>query len=135
MSAEKIAKEVAEKEFERFLVAMDIEDHVDEEGLDKDEVRQIRKAKRMFVRAVQKGRLTVDDAGHPVYTTVSLEQAQTLSFRRPKGEAFMVGDDESSMAVSFNVLAQMTGVPARTFARMEYNDLEVVQAITKLFLG
>lgn len=136
MSENKIAREVAEKELERFLVAMDIEDHVDEEGLDKEEVRTIRKAKRTVIRALEKGRLVIDDGGLAVYTTVSLKDPVTVTFRRPNGETFLsAGDEEAAVASGFRVLAEMTGVSIKTFAKMGYNDLEVLQSIAKLFFG
>lgn len=136
MNENKIAREVAEKELERFLAAMDIEDHVDEEGLDKEEVRAIRKMKRIVIRALEKGRLVIDDDGLAVYTTVSLKEPVTLTFRRPNGAAFLSGgDEETAVASGFRVLAEMTGVSVKTFATMGYNDLEVLQSIAKLFFG
>lgn len=137
MTAEnKISREVAEREFERFLRAMDIEDHVDEEGLDKEEVRSIRKAKRTVLRALEKGRLVIDDDGRAVYTAVSLAEPVSLTFQRPIGETFISGgDEESSTAAGFRILAEMTGTSMKTIARMGFNDLEVLQAVVKLFFG
>jgi hypothetical protein len=129
-----VALEVAEKEFERFLEAMDLE--VDSGALEGDDRKSFESNKRKFVRAVQRGQLVVNDNGEPVYT---MQKGGTpITFHEPTGATLMALDTvkkDHDVQKAFAVMAEMTKMPRDTFAKMLQRDLAVCQAVFILFLA
>jgi hypothetical protein len=127
--AAKIAKEVAEQEFERFLEAMDLEFDVKE--MDEDDKAGFQKEKDLVVKEIIKGNMSINDSGEPVYI-------DGLTFHEPTGASFMAMDRRKSgetMAKQYAMLAEMTQSSPKTFANMKWKHLRVCLAVQALFLA
>lgn len=132
MMENKIDRETAEREFDRFMDAMDLD--TDSSAWDEDDRKSFDQQKDRIVRAIQNGSLVVNDDGEPVYTT----GAETLTFHEPKGSALMAMDRRKKgedVGKFYATMADITGTNAKTFALMKNRDLKVCMAITALFLA
>lgn len=128
-----VDREVAEQEFERFADAMDLD--VDPAGMDDDDRRGFEREKRIFLRAVQAGRLVVDEAGQPVYTP---KGGEPITFYEPTGATLMEMDrvkQGKAMKQTSVLLAAMTKQSPPRFANMKLRDYKVCQAIMAFFMG
>ena len=123
---DKVAKEVAEAEFDRFVKSMDLDvDPSDMSEEDKEAFQQ------------QKDRLINDD-GEPVFTPQRTKDADTLTFHEPTGASLMAMDRKKKsedIGKLYAAMADMTRSHASTFSKMRMADLKVCMAITTLFLG
>lgn len=137
MVASKVATEVAEAEFDRFVEAMDLD--IDPKGWDADDKKSFEEAKRKIVRAIERGKLAVDGDGQPVLTTASKSgEAKQITFYEPIGADLMAMDQKKKnhdVAKMYATLGAITKTDAQTFASMANRDLKVCQAILGLFLA
>jgi hypothetical protein len=134
--SQKIAKEVAEKEFERFADAMDLD--VDEKEMSEQELDAFMPHKLVLLKALQRGTLVINDNGEPAFTPKMSENSKPLVFKEPTGAALMAMDrrkSNESMARLYAMMGDMTSTNANTFAKLAWRDLKVCQAITTLFLA
>jgi hypothetical protein len=136
----KVAAEVAELEFQKFVDGMDLD--TDPTGLDADDVKSFESAKRKLIGAICKGHLSVDEKGQPVYVTQGDPNGKgagvTITFHEQTGASLMAMDQKKKgqeVAKMYAVMADMTQTTAQTFAEMAGRDLKVCQAITALFLA
>ncbi|MFW6031048.1 MAG: hypothetical protein ACOC9T_00535 [Myxococcota bacterium] len=130
---EKVAAEVAEAEFQRFLDAMDL-DH-DEEGMDEEDLKSFQKEKARVVKAIQDGRMSIDEKGQPTFQPTD---GEPITFREPRGSTLMAMDSKKKnhdVTKLFATMAEMTKVPVQKFSKMPNRDLKVCLAVTLLFLG
>lgn len=130
----KIATEVAEAEFERFCVGMDLD--VDPAGLDEDDKKSLADSKRRFLTAVEAGRLQVNEACEPVLQPG--DGGKPIVFHEPKGSALMATDQKKKghdMAKTFAAMAAMTGENPGRFADMANRDVKICTAIFGLFMA
>ena len=132
----KVAREVAESEFERFTEAMDLD--VDETRMDEDDKKSFGELKDRILRAIEQGHLVFDDEGQPVYTPRAGASTQPITFHEPTGASFMAMDTkkkDQNVGKMYAVMADMTHRDAKVFSSMPNRDLRVCQAIVTLFLG
>ena len=130
---DKINKEQAELEFDRFADAMRLD--LDPEGIDENERRDMEADRRAFLKSMMRGDLVLDDESRPVFTP---ESGDPLTFYRPKGSSFLAADKKKpghDTAKAFAILGELTRQPAVIFSRMEYSDLKVCLAVMTLFFG
>jgi hypothetical protein len=130
-----VAKEVAEAELERFAEAMDLV--LDQSTWDDEDKKSFEKVRALFIRAVMRGHLVVNEKGEPVFTP-QIEPRQPITFHEPDGAAIMAVDlakKNHDAAKTVNVLAAMTKEPPKRFAAMPNRDLKVCQAVMQIFLG
>ena len=66
MSEKKVATEVAEQEFVRFIEAMDLD--VDPKDWSDDDKKSYEDTKRKIIRAMERGDLVINDDGVPQFT-------------------------------------------------------------------
>jgi hypothetical protein len=128
-----VAAEVAEDEFTRFVEMMDLD--VDLSGMDEEDRRSFENEKRIFLRAVRRGRLTVDDQGQPTFRT---QDDRELVFAEPTGATLMEMDRAKSgkdVRKTYMLLAAITKSMPQTFSAMPLRDLKVCQAIMGFFMG
>lgn len=133
-----ISAEVAEEEFARFCEEMDLD--VDTSEMDDDDRLSLRDAKKVFLRAVMRNKLTVDGDGVPTfhYQRGNGEGILEIRFPEPTGKAFLAMDKAKKNAThqkSFLMLEEVTKTPAAVFANMGASDLKVCQMVLALFLG
>jgi hypothetical protein len=136
MEEQKIAPEVAEAEFERFVAAMDFD--IDAKSMANEEERAaFATTKRTIVRAMECGHLIINEKGEPVYTPQLGDQAP-ITFFEPSGVSLMAmeskkkGQDVSKM---FATLGDMTRTSVARFAALKQRDLRVCMALATLFLS
>lgn len=136
MNDYKVAPEVAEAEFERFVEAMDLD--LDTAQMDDEDRKSLEQQKSRIVSAIQKGSLVVNDIGEPVYTPIRSENADAIHFREPTGASLMAMDRKKKnedVGKMYAIMGDITGNHANRFAKMVLSDLKVCQAVTSLFLG
>lgn len=138
---EKVAREVAEAEIDRFLEMMDLEQNL--ESLSAEGRDEFNRTRERLVNAVCNGRLVVNENGEPVLT-VELKRAdgevetRDLRFREPTGATYMQADKKKegeNMAKMFAMFAEMTRTDIKTFSRLRGSDVRICTALGGLFLA
>lgn len=130
----KIALEVAEAEFDRFVSLMEID--VDTDDMDEEEAKSFRGMKKKLMFAIQSGALTFAENGEPTYTPRRSEDQTPLTFKEPKGAAISVQRNKKASDASqmFAIMGDITGTHGNIFSKMVMKDLQVCTSITNLFL-
>lgn len=131
----KIAADVAESEFGRFIDSMDLDLNTD--GMDDDEKKDLSLQKGRVISAIMNGSLVVNDDGEPVFTPQREEQ-DALTFHEPTGAALMAMDrkkQSEEIGKMFAAMAAITRTHSKVFSNMKMADLKICLAITTLFLG
>lgn len=133
---DKIVKEVAEQEFNRFVEAMDLD--VNPGDMDAEDKKGFEQQKDRIISAIQSGALVINDDGEPVFTPQRTNDAAAITFHEPTGASLMAMDRKKKTEDIGKLYASMgdiTKTHASTFSRMKMPDLKVCMAITTLFLG
>lgn len=131
-----VAAEVAEAEFQRFVESMDLD--VERSGMDADDRSNFDAHKRVFLRAVQRGALVVNEEGEPVYTPTAGDDREPITFHEPRGGDLMSLDQKKAghdVAKGYGLMAAITGNSAKRFSTMRSRDIKVCSAVLALFLG
>lgn len=131
----KIAREVAEAEFDRFIEANDI---LVDDSMEKEDRDAFNEQKARIVRAIEVGAMVVNEAGEPVYTPQRTKDAEALTFHEPTGASLMAMDRKKKnedVGKLYATMGDMTRTDAKTFSNMKMADLKVCMAVTTLFLG
>lgn len=134
--SEKVAKEVAEQEFKRFVDCMQLD--VDPVDMDDDDRKGFDMQKRRIMTAIENGSLTINDNGEPTFTPQRTENAEPITFYEPTGASLMAMDrrkKNEDVGKMYAIMGDITKTHANTFSKMKMADLKVCQAITTLFLG
>lgn len=133
---DKVAKEVAEEEFNRFVERMDLD--VDPADMDEDDRKGFVQQKDRVIAAIQSGALVISDKGEPTYTPQRTNDAEPITFYEPTGASLMAMDRKKKtedIGKLYAAMGDMTKTHANVFSRMKMADLKVCMAITTLFLG
>lgn len=136
MKEQKVATDVAEYEFERFIEAMDLD--VDPKHLDDEDKKSFTRLKGIVIHALENGQLEVNENGEPVLHPQTTEDKAPIIFYEPEGAAFMEMDKkrkDHDVAKQMALLAAITKQNANRFAKMKQRDLKVLNAVLMLFLG
>lgn len=140
MAEKKVATEVAEIEFNKFVSMMALD--VDPKGMDDEDRKSFVQAKRRIVEAIEDGRVVINDKGEPVFTPVgngtANEDLSPITFREPKGDALMAMDmkrDGHNVAKTYASMSAQTGQEMARFAKMAARDLRICMALYVLFFG
>jgi len=131
-----VADEVAEREFERFVEAMDLD--VAQDAMDEEDRKDFSNQKRLFLREVKRGKLSVDEQGQPVFRPSGCAEEQALTFHEPVGANFVEMDrykESQSVKKTNALLDAMTKTSPKRFASMKNRDYKVCAAIMAFFLG
>jgi hypothetical protein len=133
---EKISPDVAEQELARFFDTMDLD--VDPDGMDDDDRSSLKNNRRVLLRAICNGTLTINEKGEPVFTP-KLGDLQPLTFHEPTGASYMAMDGtkkkDRDFSKMFGVMADMTHTNEAMFSLMKNRDLKVCNAILGFFFG
>lgn len=135
MSEKKVATEVAEAEFSRFIEAMDLD--VDPKDWSDEDKKSFEDTKRKVIRAMERGDLVINDDGLPVFTP-TMGNREPFTFHEPTGTTLMAIDQAkkgANVSAAFKMLADMTQTDATRFSKMANRDLKVCQALQALFLA
>lgn len=135
MNTPKVAAEVAEAEFVRFVESMDLD--VETSRMSEEDRQSFDAQKTRIVRAIMDGCVVVNEKGEPVFRPRSGTPSEIV-FHEPEGAALMAMDNRKKghdVSKMFAVMAEQTKQPATVFAKMPMRDLKVAQAIATLFLA
>ena len=133
---QKVGKDVAQSEFERFVTAMALD--ISTDGMSPDDIRSLEKTQKTFLDAVMNGSLVVNDKGEPVFTPVASSPSSAITFAEPTGAALIARDQKKKdhdVEKSIATLAQMTNEPEARYRAMPNRDLRVCTSIMLLFLA
>lgn len=134
--SEKIALEVAEKDFDRFVELMDLD--LDTSDMDEDDRKGFDKQRKSLIDAIMSGSLVVNDNGEPVYTPQRSKNTDPITFSEPTGAALMAMDRKKKSEDVGKLYASMgniAGIHQNIFSQMKMSDLKICMAITTLFLA
>lgn len=133
---DKVALEVAEQEFNRFVEAMDLD--VDPADMDEDDKKGFEQQRDRVVSAIQAGTVVINDNGEPVFTPQRTKDVEPITFHEPTGASLMAMDRKKKtedIGKLYAAMGDMTKNHANVFSKMKMADLKVCMAITTLFLG
>lgn len=134
---DKLSKDVAEAEFNRFGEMMDLDFNVD--MMDVDDLKGFNNQKNRVVSAIQAGALVVTDIGEPVFTPQRTpEFKEAITFHEPTGATFISMDKKKAgqdMGKLYTIMQEMTGVHAGQLSKLRGSDAKVCQAVLALFLA
>lgn len=133
---DKVALEVAEQEFNRFVEAMDLD--VNPADMDEDDKKGFEQQRDRVVSAIQAGTVVINDNGEPVFTPQRTKDADPITFFEPTGASLMAMDRKKKtedIGKLYAAMGDMTKNHANVFSKMKMADLKVCMAITTLFLG
>jgi hypothetical protein len=128
----KIAKEVAEKEFEKWCDYVDIE----LDDLTPEEIKSMESHRRTIVRAIMKGAACVDENGQLSYTSQRTAEPQKYTFKEVSGATLVSMEKaEGNFARQFVVLSEVTGRPAGELRKLTGRDLTFMQTVFILLMA
>jgi len=131
----RVATEVAEQEFVRWVEAMGLKRKLNPDLLPEEDKSALRITKDEVLGAIEDGRLVVDEKGQFVFTPTSGDTTAII-FREPNGAAFLSRDkfgDGQDQRKAFSVLCEITGQNLSRYGSMLNRDLTVCQSILVLF--
>jgi len=134
---DKVVKEVAEAEFDRFVDCMDLD--VDTSGMDAEDLTAFNKQKSRIIRAVQSGALVINDDGEAIYTPQHKrsKHKEAITFHERTGASLMAMDGKKKnhdVAKTYAVMADMCKVHPSTFAGLVGTDVKVCEALFALLM-
>lgn len=134
---DKIALEVAEQEFGRFVDEMDLD--LDTSQMDAEDLTAFNKQRNRIVRAIQSGHLIINENGEPVYTPwrASSKIKEPITFRERTGASLMAMDGKKKghdVTKTYAIMGDMCGVHPNVFAGLSGPDIKVCEAIFALLM-
>lgn len=132
-----VCEEVALEEFGRFIEEMDLD--YDESKMDEDDARGFDKLRKIFVRAMMRGKLSLNDHYEPVYH-YKPDNAEPIDilFPEARGKTYLAldrGKKDHDAQKFMLVMADLTKQEPKIFSDMRKRDYKVCQAVTQLFLS
>jgi hypothetical protein len=127
-----IPKEMAEQEFERMCQSRRVETDVEE--MDKDARASFEWRKKLCLKALMRGELTVDGEGDPTYTP-PVQGSRALTFRKLTG-ATLISNDRAAgpMAAIAAAVAEATQTSPVEVAKLDAKDFRFCCELVNLFL-
>ncbi len=130
---EKVAREVAKQDFERFLDAMGME--LDPDGLNAEDKLDLEELTAKLTRLIQKGCLIINDSGEAVYH-LRRSDGPPIVFKEPCGADLMQMDKKKAEVGKMTmIMAAITSLPPGAISKLMMKDHNVVRDITILFMG
>lgn len=138
----KIDKETALKDFERFCEDWDID--LDDSDFDEDERSDFRKMKKQIMRKIQSGHLIYNDDESFFYSCLKPLKGETdppvepIHIIRTRGDSWMNMDsykEKQQVHRGMSKVAAMCGKNLSFFSKLDDIDIKVFQAVQNIFLG
>jgi hypothetical protein len=126
----KVAAEVAEQEYERWVDAMALE--LDYPGIPDAVQRGVARHRHRLIGAIQRGDLVVDDEGRFVFTPRKAPEPAPIVFHEPTGATLMGIKEADEVKRGVKILAAVTHQNEGRFAKMANSDLSVCSSIIEL---
>lgn len=133
---QKVARDVALDEFNRFCDSMDIDNNTD--AMTEEDAKSFEEPKGVIIRAIMEGSLLINDDGEPEYTPKNSPKVGNLTFREPNGADYMAMDrkkEGQNIAKMWTLAESVTKSAPGTIANLRNRDLKVVRAIMQLFMA
>ena len=132
-----IAAEVAEQEFDRFLELMDVD--LDLAVMDAEDRTAAEKIRRLIVKQIVAGHLTVGDDGEPTYTPWRAKSTykEPITFRERDGGTLTAQDGKKKNAEgakTYAMMGSLTGLHPGTFSKLKGTDIKVYKSIYTLLM-
>lgn len=136
-SMEKIVKEMAEAEFDRFIECMDL--YFDTAEMDADDLTGFNKNKSRLVRAIQNASLVINDNGEAVFTPKNpkSKHQEPIVFHERSGVSLSAMDGKRKnhdVAKTYAVMGEMCKVHPKVFAGLVGNDIKVCESLFILLM-
>lgn len=128
----KVDKETAEHEFERFTECMDLD--LNTADMDAEDLTAFNKTKNRLLRAIQRGTLVFNEDGEAIYTPSNSKSKHTdaITFHERTGASLMAMDGKKKnedVKKTYAVLAEMCKVHPNVFAGLVGIDVKVCESI------
>ena len=132
----KIAKEVAEKDYKRFLDSLDLDEELDKDILDnQDQANNL-------IKAIQKGRLLIDEDGTPSIDFIYSNKLRKKNNPdvKPLDKAVIASSGELFFALSnggidAHAIAGCTGLMANQVKQLDPKDNMLIVSILGFFIA
>jgi len=129
--------ETADKEFERFSEAMDLD--LDTSKMDTEDLTAFDKQKRRIITAIQRGALVFNEEGEAVYTPKHSKSKykEAITFHERTGASMMAMDGKKKnyeVAKTYAIMADMCNVPPHVFAGLVGADGKTCEALFALLM-
>jgi hypothetical protein len=138
MGEPKVAREVAERDFERMCRSRRVV--TDPAEIDEDDLPGLTAVREKLVKAIMRGELVIEENGDPVYTP-PVGGAKSLRFHKPTGATYMAmeanrpGEADGQVARTVRALTEMTRSDKGEIARLEGADYQMCVTLGQLFLA
>lgn len=134
---EVVGREVAEKEFDRFVEEMDLD--LDTADMDAEDQTAFSKQKNRIIKAIMVGALIINENGEAEYTprNAKTKYKDAIIFHERTGASLMAMDGKKKgydVAKTYAVMANMCKVHQKVFAGMVGVDGKVCEAIFSLLM-
>lgn len=132
-----VDKETAEKEFDRFAEAMDLD--LDTAGMGTEDLTALNRQKKKIVTAIKRGALLFNEDGEAIYTPQHerSRHKDPITFHERTGASLMAMDGKKKnydVAKTYAVMADMCKVPASVFAGLVGVDIKTCEALFALLM-
>jgi len=133
----KIAKEVAEVEYDRFLEQMDL--LIDPNDMELEDKSNYQKTRARIIRAICRGHLVINDDGEAVYTPQHPKSVykEPITFHERSGASVVVMDGKKKdhdISKGYAAMAEMCRIQPKNFATMVGEDIKICEAIFALLM-
>lgn len=133
----KVVKEVAEKDFDRFVEEMDLD--VDTSKMDAEDLTAFDKQKRRIIRQIERGHLVINENGEAEYTPFNSrsKHKEVIVFHERTGASLMAMDGKKKnheVAKTYAVMADMCKVHQSVFAGLAGSDVKTCEALFALLM-
>ena len=131
-----VSRELAEQELDRFIEANDLD--FDVEGVGDEERDSVLSTRRKLTKAIQNGKLSVDEKGVITVHPTKSENQSPVVFSRTTGACILAADRrgaKENVAKLFLVMAELTGCESSRFSKMHIADSKLCQVVTGVFLA
>lgn len=134
---DKIALEVAEAEFDRFVELMDLD--LDTADMDAEDLTGFNKQKNRIIRAIQRGHLIVNEKGEAVYTPFNpaSKHKEEITFHERTGASLMAMDGKKKnhdVAKTYAIMGDMCKLHQNIFAGLVGSDIKTCEALFSLLM-
>lgn len=133
----KVARSVAEDEFERWVTGLGLDHKFDEDFAEPITLKALSIHRNVVVRAIMYGHAVVTDKLELAFTPQHSSHKEALVFRRPKGSDYKLMDGQSG-GTNRNMafLASITGQNDHVFDQLDMiYDGDFCSSVTALFLA
>lgn len=129
-----VDRKTSEKEFDRFVEAMNID--MELIMMDENERGEARQSRERMIRAIEKGKMVVNEDGCAVCVGLGFRDAD-LIFYKPKGAELLAMDrkkEHQTVGKMYSLLGAVTRTSDSLFAKMDYEDVKLCQAVVGFFM-